>query len=94
VSVETVGATQAQTKTGNWTIVEANVEAVTEHGEVWPNSVVFEHTSSISVLGMTTVETEELSITSLDGPGLVWADVLTTTSGGTSESFTELISAE
>lgn len=95
VTVAAAGVTQSQRKTGNWEIREANVEAITDGGDTWPNSVVFHHTSSLIVDGETITETEENTITSLDGPGLVWSDVITTTWPGgveqTAESITELI---
>ncbi len=89
----TVSATVEQRRTGQWEITQANVEAITDEGDAWPNSVVMEHNSDLVQDGNSVVSTEELLITSLDGPGLVWSDVLTTTPTGTAASFTELVSS-
>lgn len=89
-----VSVTVEQQRTGEWTLDDVNVEATTDEGAVWPNSVVYTHAMTLRQDGAVIVETDELGITSLDGPGLVWNDVLTTTTTGTAESFTELLSVQ
>ncbi len=89
----TIGpATFTQQVSGTWTIDAAIVEATAGNGSVWPNSVEFTHTSERIQGGNVISATVEDRITSLDGPGIVYAEITTTSPGGSVDSVTELVS--
>ena len=91
VTVTAGPVSQTQDRTSTWTLT-TGVTQVTAGGVNWKNAVEFTVESTTEQMGALVVSNDDLQVSSLDGPGIVWSQSETTTPGGTDTATTVLIS--